>query len=73
MINAKLYLLKDAGRQLKNRTRIRFHIGTAEILARVTILEKPVLNPGESAIVQFRLLLADIRANPRKYFKFSVF
>jgi phospholipid/cholesterol/gamma-HCH transport system substrate-binding protein len=25
------------------------------------------------AIVQFRLLLADIRANPRKYFKFSVF
>jgi phospholipid/cholesterol/gamma-HCH transport system substrate-binding protein len=25
------------------------------------------------AIVEFRLLLADIRANPRKYFKFSVF
>jgi phospholipid/cholesterol/gamma-HCH transport system substrate-binding protein len=25
------------------------------------------------AIVQFRLLLVDIRANPRKYFKFSVF
>jgi len=25
------------------------------------------------AIVQFRLLIADIRANPRKYFKFSVF
>lgn len=25
------------------------------------------------AIVQFRLLIADMRANPRKYFKFSVF
>jgi len=30
-------------------------------------------NETANAIIEFRLLLADIKANPRKYFKFSVF
>jgi len=55
MVNAKLYLLKDAGKPLSTRTRVRFHIGTKEILARVVMLEKKALEPGQSAIVQFRL------------------
>ncbi len=55
MFNAKLYLLKSASKQLMNRTRIRFHAGTAELLGRIMLLEKKVLNPGESTVVQFRL------------------
>jgi selenocysteine-specific elongation factor len=55
MINAKLYLLKDADKAVTNRTRIRFHVGTREILARVVMLNKKLLEPGNSAIVQFRL------------------
>jgi len=55
MVNAKLYLLKDAKKPLKNKTRIRFHVGTIELLGRLILLNKKVLNPGESTFVQFRL------------------
>jgi len=55
MINAKLYLLKDVIRPLENRTRIRFHIGSIELLARVIMLDKKPLLPGKSKFVQFRL------------------
>jgi len=54
MANAKLHLLKSAKKPLKNRTRVRFHIGTKEVMARVVLLEKKVLDPGESTFVQFR-------------------
>jgi len=55
MVNAKLYLLKDTKNPLKNRTRVRFHIGTIEIIARVILLDRKILNPGEETMVQFRL------------------
>ncbi|MCP4723414.1 MAG: selenocysteine-specific translation elongation factor [bacterium] len=54
MINAKLYLLKDA-KPLENRTRVRLHIGSRELLARVALLEKKKLEPGNSTLVQLRL------------------
>ncbi len=54
MVNAKLYLLGDAS-PLENRTRVRFHVGSLELLARVVLLGKQTLGPGEQAIVQFRL------------------
>jgi len=40
---------------LKNRTPIRFHTGTAEIMGRIILLEHSVLEPGQEALVQFRL------------------
>ncbi|MFC1557500.1 selenocysteine-specific translation elongation factor [candidate division KSB1 bacterium] len=55
MVNAKLYLLKDCGRPLQNRTRVRFHVGTRELLARAVTLNRKSLEPGESTLVQFRL------------------
>jgi len=55
MFDAKLYLLSDAPRPLRNRTRVRLHHGTQEVLGRVVLLGEDELQPGCSAYVQFRL------------------
>ncbi|MDZ7342225.1 MAG: selenocysteine-specific translation elongation factor [candidate division KSB1 bacterium] len=55
MLNARLNLLKSSPHPLKNRDRIRLHLGTGEIIARAVLLEKQELFPGESTFVQFRL------------------
>ena len=52
---ATLSLLADAPRPLGNRARVRFHLGTSEILARVVILEGDELRPGGRSYVHFRL------------------
>jgi len=56
-INATLYLLaqSSAATGLKNMTRVRLHLGTAEIMARVLLLDKKELLPGEEGLVQLRL------------------
>ncbi|HHY92195.1 MAG TPA: selenocysteine-specific translation elongation factor, partial [Firmicutes bacterium] len=54
-VDVRLLLLGRAPRPLKQRERIRFHTGTAEILGRVHLLEVEELAPGESALVQLRL------------------
>jgi selenocysteine-specific elongation factor len=52
---ATLSLLADAPRPLANRTRVRFHLGTTEILARTVILEGEELRPGQRSYVHLRL------------------
>lgn len=54
-IDARLHLLPDAPRELKTRDRVRFHIGTDEVIARVVLLEKEKLVPGASMLAQFVL------------------
>ena len=54
-LNASLYLLKSAGKPLKNLIRLRIHLGTKEILGRIVLLDKKTLAPGQKAMVQFRL------------------
>jgi selenocysteine-specific elongation factor len=53
--DATLSLLPDAPRPLANRTRVRFHLGTSEILARVVLLDRDELQPGEQTYVHLRL------------------
>ncbi|MEO0156343.1 MAG: selenocysteine-specific translation elongation factor [candidate division WOR-3 bacterium] len=53
-MNGSLYLLHSS-HPLKTFSRIRLHLGTSEILARVVILEKKTMEPGEKLMVQFRL------------------
>lgn len=53
--DATLSLLKDVSRPLRNRARVRFHLGTSEILARVLLLDREELLPGEEAYVHLRL------------------
>jgi selenocysteine-specific elongation factor len=54
-LDADLHLLESASKDLSHRDRIRIHIGTAEIIARVVLLDRPSLTPGQSAPVQFVL------------------
>jgi selenocysteine-specific elongation factor len=55
MLDARLNLLPSSPQSIKNRTRVRLHLGTAELLARVILLDREELPPGESGLVQFRL------------------
>jgi selenocysteine-specific elongation factor len=54
-LNATLYLLKSADRPLRNMTRLKLHIGTAETMCRVMLLDCKELAPGSEALVQYRL------------------
>ena len=53
--DATLSLLPDAPRPLANRARVRFHLGTSERLARVVLLDREELQPGEQSYVHLRL------------------
>jgi selenocysteine-specific elongation factor len=55
MIDARLDLLPTAPRPLSQRARVRFHHGTVEVMARVVVLGASNIEPGSSALVQFRL------------------
>lgn len=55
MLDVRLDLLEGAPRSLEHRTRVRFHHGTSEAIARVVLLGRDALSPGESAIAQVRL------------------
>jgi selenocysteine-specific elongation factor len=56
IVDARLSVLRDAPRPLKTRQRVRVHHGTAEVLARVVVLEAAnEVAPGASGLVQLRL------------------
>lgn len=54
-LDARLRLLQNSGLELKTRDRVRFHVGTDETIARVVLLEREKLLPGESMLAQFVL------------------
>ncbi len=55
MVDCRVNMLKNAPRPLKQRDRVRIYHGSSEVLARVVILEKEQIEPGESGFVQLRL------------------
>lgn len=55
LITAQLSLLASAPRPLKNRQRVRIHLGTAEFMASVALLDRDRLDPGESCPAQLFL------------------
>jgi selenocysteine-specific elongation factor len=50
-----LELLASAAAPIVRRKRVRFHVGTAEIMGYVVLLGQDVLEPGQSAAAQIRL------------------
>ncbi|MGH9936860.1 MAG: SelB C-terminal domain-containing protein, partial [Blastocatellia bacterium] len=54
-LDARLQLLESAPRSLRARSRVRLHIGAAEVLARVVPLSRGELAPGASCFAQLRL------------------
>ncbi len=72
MVDTRFHYLKSNPKPLKNRTRVRFHSGTSEILGYLILLDKKEVLPGEDAFVQFRLeepvcLIKDDRYVIRSY------
>jgi selenocysteine-specific elongation factor len=55
LVDGTLELLADAPRPLKTRDRVRVHTGTSEIMARVLLLDRQELTPGESTLARLRL------------------
>lgn len=55
LLDVKLKLLDTARKPLKHLTRVRFHVGTSEVMARVAHLELKELLPGEETFAQIRL------------------
>ncbi|NVL92111.1 MAG: selenocysteine-specific translation elongation factor [Desulfobacterales bacterium] len=55
MVDTVLEYLDSAPKTLKNRTRVRFHCGTSEIIATVILLDRDTLSPGNQCFAQFRL------------------
>ncbi len=53
--HAKLQLLESAPRALKHRTRVRVHLGTTEVMARVAVFSQKQIDPGRSAYAQLEL------------------
>ena len=54
-IDVRVQLLVSAPRPLRSRQRVRMHIGAAEVLARVRVLEEgSEIKPGQHGLVQFR-------------------
>ncbi|MCC2670060.1 MAG: SelB [Armatimonadetes bacterium] len=66
-LDARLDVLKSCPRELKNRTRVRVYLGTAEVLARLNILDSETLEPGGSGLVQLRLETPTIAAKGDRY------
>lgn len=54
-MDARLYLLPDAPKELRHRARVRFYLGTAEVLGRVLLLDREELPAGQTAYVQLFL------------------
>jgi selenocysteine-specific elongation factor len=55
MVDVVLTYLGSRKKALENRTRVRFHTGTSEILGNVILLDREELKSGDTAVVQFRL------------------
>ncbi len=55
MIDARLEVLRDAAHPVEMRTRVRFHVHTSEIPARVYPMSAEEIAPGERGIIQLRL------------------
>jgi selenocysteine-specific elongation factor len=54
-LGVRLLLSHRAGSPLKQRTRLRLHKGTAEVICRVVLLDRTELAPGESCLCHLRL------------------
>ncbi len=55
LLDADLHYLATNAKELKNRSQVRVHVGTREIVGRVVIMEDDVVQPGHNANIQIIL------------------
>ena len=54
-IGANITNLKNSKIEIKQNQRVRIHLGTQEVMARISILDKKLINSGETATVIIKL------------------
>ncbi|MCX7981873.1 MAG: selenocysteine-specific translation elongation factor [Syntrophales bacterium] len=54
-LDVHLQILPTIGQEIKNRQIVRLHIGTSEVMARVVLIGREVLKPGDTSFAQFFL------------------
>src|SRR4029077_9253394 len=57
VLSARVDVLGSASDAITQDEAVKVHAGTAEVMARVSLLEAPTLDPGESGWVQLRLAM----------------
>ena len=55
LLTARVSLLPDSEWTIEHRQRVRVHLGTAEVMARVVLLDRETILPGETGWAQLRL------------------
>ncbi|MDM8526505.1 selenocysteine-specific translation elongation factor [Desulfococcaceae bacterium HSG8] len=55
MLDVSLQFISSNKKAIKNRTRVRFHSGTSEILGNLILIDREELKPGETIAAQLRL------------------
>ncbi len=72
MVDVSLQYLSSNAKALKNRSKVRFHTGTSEVMGKLVLMDREELQPGEEAVAQVRLdapvtILKDDRYVLRSY------
>ncbi len=55
IIDVSIKLLEHSKRELRHGSRVKFYHGTQEVIARLILLDREKITPGEEAFAQFRL------------------
>jgi selenocysteine-specific elongation factor len=55
MVDVSFHFLASNKKPLKNRTLVRFHTGTSEVIGRLILLDQEELPPGQTVVAQLRL------------------
>jgi len=55
MLDCEFLYLASNTKPLKHRTRVRIHLGTAEVMGRISLLDRDLLQPGDTASIQILL------------------
>ncbi len=55
MLDCSIFYLSSNAKPLKHRSRVRVHLGTAELMGRVSLLDRDELKPGEESFAQLLL------------------
>ena len=70
ILNGHIRLLETADKAIKNRQRVKIYLGTSVINAMLILMASERLEPGESGLVQLRLM-KPVAARPRDAFVIS--
>jgi selenocysteine-specific elongation factor len=55
MVDVSLTYLSSNQKAMKNRTKVRFHTGTSEVMGKLALMDREEVQPGEETVAQIRL------------------